>query len=272
VAGAGLAGVAYGGLIERNHVVVRRVEISLARLPEAWDGLTIAQLSDFHYDPRWSADVIRRAVGITNSLKPDVITLTGDYVTVPIRRSSRKVAWEIEPCSEVLRALIAPQGIYAVLGNHDAESRPNHITEVLEGAGIRVLRNSAFPLERDGARVWVVGLDDVLYGNQDLEAALQDVPAAETSIVLVHEPDYADEVARSPVDLQLSGHSHGGQIRLPVVTPLYLPAMARKYPIGLYSVGRMKLYTNAGLGTIRLPIRLFAPPEITLFRVRAKMG
>jgi predicted MPP superfamily phosphohydrolase len=254
-------------------VVVRRLEISLGRLPEAWDGVTIAQLSDFHYDPSWSADVIRRAVEITNSLKPDAIALTGDYVTVPLRHSSsRKAAWEIEPCAELLRGLIAPHGIFAVLGNHDAESRPNHISEVLEGAGIRVLRNAAVPLERDGKRVWMAGLEDVLYGNQDLGVALQRVPATETAIALVHEPDYADEVSRSPVDLQLSGHSHGGQIRLPGVRPPYLPYMARKYPFGLYSVGRMKLYTNAGLGTIRVPIRLFAPPEVTLFNLRTRSG
>jgi uncharacterized protein len=135
-----------------------------------------------------------------------------------------------------------------------------------------MLRNRAVALERERSRIWMVGLEDVLYGDQDLGLAMKHIPAGETSIALVHEPDYADEVSRSPVDLQLSGHSHGGQIRLPLAMPLYLPAMARKYPIGLYSVGGMKLYTNAGLGTIRLPIRLFAPPEITLFTLRAKMG
>jgi len=271
--GAGAVSAGYGAFIERRHLIVRRVEIPLARLPEACDGLTIAQLSDLHYHPYWSADVIRHAIEVTNSLKPDVVALTGDYVTVPIRHSSsHKLAWEIEPCTTLLRALSAPWGIFAVLGNHDAESRPNHITEVLAGAGIQVLRNRAFPLERDGARAWMVGLEDVLYGDQDLGVALKHVPASETSIVLVHEPDYADVVSQSPVDLQLSGHSHGGQIRLPVGMPLYLPYMARKYPIGLYSVGRMKLYTNAGLGTIRVPIRLFAPPEVTLFTLRVKRG
>jgi uncharacterized protein len=273
LAGAGAASAGYGAFIERKNLIVRRVEIPLARLPEAWDGLTIAQLSDLHYQPYWSADVIRHAIEVTNSLKPDVIALTGDYVTVPFRnRSPRKLAWEIEPCTALLRGLSAPLGVFAVLGNHDAESRPNHISEVLASAGIRVLRNAAFPLERDGVRVWMVGLEDVLSGDPDVGVALKQVPASETSIVMVHEPDYADAVSKSPVDLQLSGHSHGGQIRVPVVMPLYLPYMARKYPIGLYTVGRMKLYTNSGLGTIRVPIRLFAPPEVTLFTLRAKTG
>ena len=273
LAGTGAASAGYGAFIERKHLIVRRVEIPLERLPEAWDGLMIAQLSDLHYHPYWSADVIQHAIEVTNSLKPDVIALTGDYVTVPFRnRSPRKLAWEIEPCTALLRVLSARLGVFAVLGNHDAESRPNHISEVLGTAGIRVLRNAAFPLERNGRRVWMVGLEDALYGNQDLGVALKQVPASETSIALVHEPDYADEVSRSPVDLQLSGHSHGGQIRVPVVMPLYLPYMARKYPIGLYTVGRMKLYTNSGLGTIRVPIRLFAPPEVTLFALRVKKG
>jgi hypothetical protein len=160
-------------------------------------------------------------------------------------------------------------GVFGVLGNHDAESRPNHITETMRAAGVQVLRNAAFPLERGSARFWIVGLEDALSGTQDLDTALRDVPATEVSVLLVHEPDFADVAAQSPVDLQLSGHSHGGQIRLPLLGPPYLPYMARKYPVGLYSVGNMKLYTNAGLGTIRLPIRLFAPPEITLFTLRA---
>ncbi len=267
---AGAAGAAYGGLVERRHLVVRRLEIPLARLPEAWDRVTIAQLSDLHYDPRWSAGVIRHAIDLVNGLKPDLIVLTGDYVTVPVHRvAGQNLAQEIEPCAELLQNLTASQGVLGVLGNHDADSRPNHITETLQAAGIRMLRNAAFPLERGRARLWVVGLEDALAGTEDLALALQRVPPAEPSILLVHEPDFADVASQSPVDLQLSGHSHGGQVRLPLLPPPYLPYMARKYPAGLYSVGSMKLYTNAGLGTIRVPIRLFAPPEITLFTLRA---
>jgi hypothetical protein len=264
------AGAAYGGLVERNHLVVRRLEIPLARLPEVWDGVTIAQLSDLHYDARWSAGVIQHAIEVVNLLRPDLIALTGDYVTVPVHRlAGQKLAQEAEPCAQLVRNLEAPLGVFGVLGNHDAESRPNHITETMRAAGVQVLRNAAFPLERGSARFWIVGLEDALSGTQDLDTALRDVPATEVSVLLVHEPDFADVAAQSPVDLQLSGHSHGGQIRLPLLGPPYLPYMARKYPVGLYSVGNMKLYTNAGLGTIRLPIRLFAPPEITLFTLRA---
>lgn len=264
------ASAAYGGLIERNHVVVRRLEIPLTRLPESWDGATIAQLSDLHYDPRWSAGVIQHAIEVVNLLRPDLIALTGDYVTVPVRRvAGQKLAQEAEPCAQLVRNLEAPLGVFGVLGNHDAESRPSYITEIMQAAGVQILRNAAFPLERGSARVWIVGLEDALSGKQDLDTALRNVAATEVSVLLVHEPDFADVAASSPVDLQLSGHSHGGQIRLPLLGPPYLPYLARKYPVGLYSVGNMKLYTNAGLGTIRLPIRLFAPPEITLFTLRA---
>jgi len=111
-------------------------------------------------------------------------------------------------------------------------------------------------------------VDDVLNGSPDLDATLHPIPANEAAVVVVHEPDYADHVARHPVDLQLSGHSHGGQVCLPFVRPLYLPDLARKYVWGLYKIGGLTLYTNPGLGTVGVPVRLNCPPEITLLTLR----
>jgi hypothetical protein len=139
----------------------------------------------------------------------------------------------------------------------------------LRQAGIQVLRNRAVPLERDGKRIWLAGVDDVLAGVDDLDEALRGVPAAEAVILLVHEPDFADQAATYPVDLQLSGHSHGGQVRFPFVGALYLPKLARKYPLGLRHIGRLKLYTNPGVGTLRIPVRWNCPPEVTLIRLRS---
>ena len=119
-----------------------------------------------------------------------------------------------------------------------------------------------------GALFMRMFFDDVLSKTADLSKTLRRVPADEAIILLAHEPDFADQAAKFPIDLQLSGHSHGGQIRVPLLPPLYLPAMARKYVWGTYHVGPRMLYTNAGLGTIGVPMRLNCPPEITLLTLR----
>jgi predicted MPP superfamily phosphohydrolase len=269
-AGAVLATAGYGGLFERSHLVMRHVEIPLARLPEAFDGLTIAQLSDLHYHPHFSADVIRRAVELVVQMNPDVIALTGDFVTLSeFRNVDPEAAKAADPCAELLAPLRAKLGVYAVLGNHDAYTDPGYVTEALSSRKIKVLQNEALPLERDGQRMWIAGVQDVLAGFADLDTTLRQIPARDTVVLLAHEPDFADEAAKRPVDLQLSGHSHGGQIRFPLLPPLVLPKLAWKYPMGLRNVGQMALYTNIGIGTIGVPIRVLAPPEVTLFTLRA---
>ena len=260
-------------IFEPNHPQLVRVELPLGRLPEAWDGLTIAQLSDFHYDPRFSEVPLRKAIPIVNNLKPDLIVLTGDFVTVPLidgPSRAKNAAHAAEPCAKLLSELKAPLGVFAVLGNHDVASEASRVVSALQGHGIQVLRNRSLPLERDAKRVWLSGIDNVLEGAPDLEITLQPVPHEEPVILLVHEPDFADSVARHPVDLQLSGHSHGGQIRLPFLGAVFLPELGRKFPRGLYKLGPLTLYTNVGLGTIRIPVRWNCPPEITLFTLRSR--
>ena len=268
-AGAGLVAAGYGGLLERSHVVVRRVNVTLDRLPEAFDGVTIAQLSDFHYHRYFSAEVIRKAVELAAGLNPDLVALTGDFVTVPeFKKFDPKAAEDAVPCAELLAPLKPRLGIYAVLGNHDTFTSPEVVSEALGTHGIRVLQNEALPLERDGARLWIAGVRDVLAGFADLKATFAGVPATEPSILLAHEPDFADRASHYPVDLQLSGHSHGGQVSLPLVGPPFLPYMAKKYPRGLRTVRKTALYTNVGLGTIVVPVRIFAAPEVTLLTLR----
>ena len=154
------------------------------------------------------------------------------------------------------------------MGNHDLDTDPAHITAVLEGRGIPVLNNRAVALERQGKRLWISGVDDVLQGRPDLELALSGIPQDEPVILLAHEPDWADHVANYPVDLQLSGHSHGGQIRFPLIGAPFLPALAEKYPWGLRRIGKLSLYTNVGIGTVRIPARLGCPPEVSLITLR----
>lgn len=260
-------------LIEPNRPQLVRQELTLARWPAAIDGYKIAVLSDFHYDPVFSVHPLQAAVPAVNALQPDLIVLTGDFVSEPsFGRSRHSAALAAEPCSLLLRDLKAPCGLWAVMGNHDAVTDPNLITSILHASGIQVLSNQSTAIERAGARFWLSGVDDVMMGNSDLNATLAKVPKAEPTVLLAHEPDYADFVAKHPVDLQISGHSHGGQVRLPFLPPFYLPPLARKYISGLFKVGPLTLYTNRGLGTVGLPIRFDCPPEITLITLRAATG
>jgi len=274
LAGAAAAGVATlgtDGFVQSNHPHLVEIEIPLARLPEAFDGFRLVQLSDFHYDEHFSAIPIRKSVAVVNDLRPDLIALTGDFVTVPILErpaSLRAAAATVEPCAALLHELQAPK--YAILGNHDAIASPDHVVRALESANITVLRNQSVAIERGRDRMWLAGIDDLLRGRPDMSATLANISEKETTILLAHEPDFADDASLSPVDLQLSGHSHGGQIWIPGIGAPWLPPMARRYPLGLHQLGNLTLYTNIGIGTIRAPIRINCQPEITVITLRKR--
>lgn len=265
VAAVGIDSVA----IEPNLPHVVRLEIPLRRWPEHLDGFTIALLSDFHYDRYFSIHPLKSAIGIVNHLKPDLIVLTGDFVSLPLfKEEDKTVADHAEPCAALLSKMHATHGLWAVLGNHDVFSDPDRVTDSLRGQGIQVLVNQSAPIETNGARFWLAGVNDVLGEHADLDATLLGIPKDEATVLLAHEPDYADYVMGFPVDLQLSGHSHGGQVRVPLVPVFYLPELGRKYVQGLFHVGPLTLYTNVGLGTVAFPVRLNCPPEITFITVR----
>jgi uncharacterized protein len=268
-AAAGAVALAGDGvLLEPNLPRVVRRDFSLIRWPERLDGFTVALLSDFHYDAYFSVHPLRAAIPMVNDLHPDLIALTGDFVTVPAVGDPRLGALEAEPCAQLLRQMRAPYGLWAILGNHDQDTDPERVTHALETEGIHVLANESQAIERDGARFWLAGLNDVFSHRADVPETLHGVPSNEAVVLLVHEPDVADTVSRFPVDLQLSGHSHGGQIRIPFLPPPYLPKLARKYYAGPYRIGPMTLYTNVGLGTMGVAVRLFCPPEITFLTLR----
>jgi len=275
-AAAGTLAVATdASIFEPNRPRLVRIEIPLSRLARALDGFTIVQLSDFHYDPYFSVVPIERAVRISNDLSPDLVVLTGDFVSVPAlggAKTARKAAEQAVPCVQILQALRARHGVWSVLGNHDAFSDPQHIEAALQRGGIPVLRNAAIPVEREGRKLWLAGVEDVLRGDADLSEALRGIPSGDPIVLLAHEPDFADLVARYPVDLQLSGHSHGGQVRFPLVGAIYLPPLGRKYPLGLRQIDRLTLYTNVGLGTLQIPVRWNCSPEVTLITLRSLQG
>jgi uncharacterized protein len=271
-AAAAAGAVAIAGdaiLLAPNLPRIVRQDFFLPRWPERLNGFTVALLSDFHYDPYFSVHPLHAAIPIVNGLHPDLIVLTGDFVSVPVFGDERKAAFAAEPCARFLTQMTAPHGLWAVMGNHDDNTDPEHVTRALQAENIQVLANQSEPIEHNGARIWLAGVNDVLSRTADLTRTLHRVPPGEAVILLVHEPDFADEASRFPIDLQLSGHSHGGQVRIPLLPPLYLPAMARKYVWGAYHLGPLTLYTNAGLGTVGVPMRLNCPPEITLLTLHS---
>ena len=263
----GLAG--YSGLIEPNVIDVTRLDLKVNRLSAAFDGFKIALISDLHYGPYTGEHEISAAVHDANQLKPDIVFLLGDFVTESLIGHSRDGARKAEPCARLLARLESPYGTFSVLGNHDYATDPEFVAEALTSHGVTLLRNASEVVERAGARFWLVGLNDAMFGHAALESALRGVPADEPKVLLVHEPDFADESSRYGIDIQFSGHSHGGQVRLPGIHPLWLPPLANKYYRGYYRVRDLQLYTNRGIGTVALPFRFCAPPEVTLVTLRS---
>lgn len=271
----GCAGLAfYSGEIERHWIEVTHREIRLKSLPPAFDGMTIAQLSDIHLDEFTEPFLLRYSIEQINRMQPDAVLLTGDFVTYEItpRRLSERSAWQ---CAEMLSELKCPQR-YAILGNHDHWLSGTEVARALRANGIPVLINSYLPIERNGSRIWLAGIDDPLCGRPDPDKA---IPASirriegQPLIVMCHAPDYADKLLAHPagksIGLMLSGHTHGGQVRFPFVGALDLPPGGRKYVEGLFRLGSMQLYVNRGIGTVGVPFRFRCPPEITAFSLRA---
>lgn len=261
IAAAGLAacgGAGYVTQIEPHWPALERLDVRLPNLLPHLDGFTIVQLSDLHRGLEVSTGDIARAVRLAQQQEGvDLIVLTGDYVS--------RSAGYASSCAEALAPLVAGH-VLACLGNHDHWTDADTIAAALADVGIAVLRNAAREVA-DG--LWVAAVDDVWERHADLDRALAHVPAGATVVLLAHEPDYADTVAADGrVCLQLSGHSHGGQVRLPFRGPLVLPYLARKYHTGLYAVGAMRLYVNRGVGLIAPAVRLNCRPEVTRVRLR----
>jgi predicted MPP superfamily phosphohydrolase len=270
----GAAGMAvYSGEIDRHWLQVTRRDILLGGLPASFDGLRIAQLSDIHMDEFTEAFFLHHVIERINLMKPDLVLLTGDYVSSGL--SSRQYAigsaWQ---CAKILAQLECRQ-LYGVLGNHDITVDAEEVTAALRANGVTVLNNDCLPIERAGGRIWLAGLDDPLEGvpkpDLAIPVSIRNVPN-EPIVLMCHAPDYADKLLAHPagqaIGLMLSGHTHGGQVRLPLVGALQLPDLGKKYVEGWFRLGNMQLYVNRGIGTVGIPFRLDCPPEITLFTLR----
>ena len=245
----------YGTLIEPFQVVVERRVVRVPTLSPGLEGLRIVAMSDFHLEPYTKLPHIQAAVAAASALNPDLVFLLGDFVDSQLDA--------IDRLAPALAAVRSRLGVFAVLGNHDFWNG-GHVTAILKGSGISVLRNRGVevPVGRDS--VFVAGVDSAWRARPDLRLAMEGYVGKAPVVLLAHEPDYADTAAAdSRISLQLSGHSHGGQIRLPGIGALRLPTWGKRYDHGLYRVREMNLYTTRGIGVVGVPVRINCPPEVT---------
>ncbi|MGB2751217.1 MAG: metallophosphoesterase [Pyrinomonadaceae bacterium] len=243
---------------EANSLSLERVEIRLKRLPPKLDGFKIIQLSDTHHSPFTGLEHIERAIKIANRLRPDMFLLTGDYVS-----HDREY---IAPVAAALGRLKSRYGTYACLGNHDHWTDADLVTKLFRGEGINVLVNQGFRFETRRGSFWIAGVDDHMVGKTDVPASLRGSFPDEMKLLLAHNPIIFREAARYGVDLTLSGHTHGGQIKLRDDEKRILPQ--RKLKAGLHTRRNSQVYITRGIGTVVVPMRYQCPPEISLLELR----
>lgn len=253
-----LSKVAKGAIDEANSLSLERVEIELDRLPRQLDGFKIIHLSDTHHSPFTKLEHIERAVKVANRLKPDLFLLTGDYVS----HEDKYIA----PVADVLGKLRAEFGVFACLGNHDHWTNADLVTHLFRGEGINVLINEGLRFEARGTSFWLAGVDDYMVGRTDVPAALKGSFPDEMKLLLAHNPIIFRQAVRAGVDLTLSGHTHGGQVRIRDGEKRILPK--RRLKAGLHSRKGSQIYITRGIGTVVLPVRYQCPPEISFLELR----
>ncbi len=249
----------YAHKIEPNWLDVTNNTVELAKLDRAFDGYRIVQITDLHSGDGIDRTQLEKVVETVNAQKPDLVVITGDHI-------SRLPRQHLELLDTL--AKLQPRDLtISILGNHDVHNDPTPVRAAIKQAGITLLENEIYTIKRGDATLHIAGVGDVFFGQAKLDRVLAQLPATGAAIMLAHEPDFADETAATGrFGLQLSGHSHGGQIRVPFYDG-YLPELARNYPIGRYQVKDMVQYTSRGIGTIKLYARFNCRPEISVFNL-----
>ena len=239
------------------------LSISIPRLDPVFDGYRVVHISDLHLGQWLSADRLRGVVGMINEQHPDLIAITGDFVSFAVD----EIAADLEAS---LRNLRPKDASLAVLGNHDHWMGAQKVRRILAASNIIDLDNEVYAQHRGNAQLQFAGLDDVMVKQHDLDKVLSKLNPSHPAILLVHEPDFADVSALTGrFNLQLSGHSHGGQFILPEIGTVFRGSQFKKYPAGRYQVKDMVVYTNRGLGTNTLWLRINCSPEITVLTLHA---
>lgn len=266
------AGVLLGGalaldgfILEPKQVQIERTDVRVKGLGPEFDGFTICQITDIHHSFVVGLKYIEHVVDTANSLKPDLIALTGDYID-----EDRKY---IAPVIKALKRLKAKHGVVSILGNHDHFIGKGYSRDVIESHRIPLLENRHTYIEEGKSVLCVAGTKDLLEDQPDLYAALGGVDKTVPRVLLAHHPDYAEYMPKDErVDLVLSGHTHGGQVRIPFsIAPVIPSRFGQKYSGGLVSIDReegTQVYVSRGVGVVMIPVRFNCPPELTLIRLK----
>lgn len=267
IVGISVGGYYYANKIEPNLLEINKVNIKHTKIPKEFEGFKIVQFSDTHLGFQYDLTQLQKVVNRINSLKPDLILFTGDLMDAPNQYGN--------PASIIplLKQLEAPFGKFAVYGNHDHGGYGSNIyKEIMNKSEFTILLNDAQKIQTlNKSSIYIVGIDDAMLGKPDIKTALQNIPENTYTILLSHAPDLADQAHPFGVNLQISGHSHGGQIKIPFFGALVTPPYGEKYKEGYYTIGQdnpLTLYVNRGLGTTRLPFRFMSKPEITVFSLK----
>jgi uncharacterized protein len=265
---AAAALAAWSGWIEPRRLVLRRETLALPGWPAGLDGLRAGVMADLHSGvPHMGRDRIARAVARLAAEQPDIVLLLGDYVDASPLWGGRL---EPEAIAAELAAFDAPLGTFAVLGNHDWKRAPDRMWVALEREGITVLENDARPVHPPGGRLWIAGLADMRHRRPDVGAALRNVPdePRDPVLLLSHDPDMHPLVP-GRVALTLAGHTHFGQVAIPVLRRPAIPShFGERYARRHHVEQGRRLYVSSGLGTSGMPLRLLAPPEVVLLELR----
>jgi uncharacterized protein len=251
----------YARKIEPIWFEVTQIDVTIPKLDRSFNGYRIVQISDLHAGDGIDRSHLEKVVETVNSQNPDLVVITGDHI-------SRLPKQHLELLDTL--AKLHPRDLtISILGNHDVHNDPEPVRKAIKQAGITLLENNIYTLKRDTATLHIAGAGDIYFEQDKLDRILAQLPATGAAIMLAHEPDFADETAATGrFGLQLSGHSHGGQLRIPFYKG-YTPLLARKYPLGRYQVGNMIQYTNRGIGTIKFQARFNCRPEISVFNLVA---
>ncbi len=265
---AGAGGYYYAREIEPRLLDINRYTIRHSLIPKGFDDFKIVQFSDTHLGFQYTIKQLDKLINRINRLQPDIVFFTGDLMDEPNKYPNSD---EIIP---ILTKVNAPFGKFAIYGNHDHGGYGTDIYKnIIEKSGFMLLQNAAFEIKLlDNSMIHLIGLDDAMLGKPDLAKATVDLPSDTYKILLAHEPDMAELAVTEGIHLQLSGHSHGGQVKVPFIGALVTPPYSELYYEGFYKIGDkqnpLTLYVNRGLGTTRLPFRFLSKPELTLFTLK----
>ncbi|MBT2687825.1 metallophosphoesterase [Bacillus sp. ISL-47] len=268
-------GLSAGGYYYARDIETRLLDITNHKIlnnaiPQAFNNVKIVQFSDTHLGFHYDLNQLEELIEKINNIKPDIIFFTGDLMDEPNKYS------EANQIAPLLQNLEAPLGKFAIYGNHDHGGYGSDIYKtIMDEAGFILLLNENYKIDVSGSSIHVIGIDDAMLGRPDIKLAVENIEEDSYKILLSHAPDLADGASSFGIHLQLSGHSHGGQIKIPFFGALVKPPYAERYHEGFYKIGSqdpLTLYVNRGLGTTRLPFRFLSRPEMTVFTLHTDKG